>query len=887
MKMKKTKIATLITLFLMLTATISLVGMPGANAASLKTYPVIGATPNPVQVGTQTLILVGITQQVASALYGWHGITVTVTKPDQKTEKLDNGGIGYTTDSTGMTGVTYTPTMVGNYTLQVHFPEQLNPAAIAAFGGNPIAANTTMLASDSIVITLVVQNDPIPSYPGIPLPTEFWSRPVDSQLREWSSIDGNWITTPPNFLAFGNNMAPESAHVLWTKPLTSGGQVGGTLDPFQEILTQPDQSGQSGQVGYDTGDAYEGKWSGSLILGGKLYYQKYASGDPYRETVAVDLHTGKQLWSKVLLNNLTLSRGQLVYWQTMDFYGTYDYLWATANSGTYPLLGLNSSAGTTWCAFDPDTGDYVYSMTNMPTATSTVYGKHGEILIYYLNTANGYIYMWNSTNIPQEYASYVDGSMGWSQWRPMGKILNATGKAGVLVNYGSGNVAVPNHYMTPTGYAGYNWRINNTALKGLPGSVRMTVAQDKMVGGFVSNTTVGLWAIDLRPGHEGTLLYNTNWTAPSEWATGNLAVGFGAQSFIDNTITVNAKESRYRYGFSLTDGSYKWTIDTPLAMLSHLTGGFSGEGGVIAYGMLYSGTVSGVIQAFNATNGKQVWSQTIQDPFTENTWTNNWPMGYLIVANGIVYIAQMEHSGNQPLPRGGPFVALNATTGAVIWRANGMFRQTVWGGRAIIGDSIIATMDTYDQRIYAIGKGPSAITVAAGPKTSTFGSSVVIEGHVTDVSPGTSDTVLAARFPNGVPAVSDASMSDWMLYVYKQFPRPTNATGVEVILSVLDSNNNTREIGRTTADSDGYYNFQWNPDISGKYTVYASFAGSKAYYPSHATTAFAVDEAPETPVQEPVQTPASMTDTYILGSTVAIIIAIAAGFAIVMLRKRP
>ena len=36
-----------------------------------------------------------------------------------------------------------------------------------------------------------------------------------------------------------------------------------------------------------------------------------------------------------------------------------------------------------------------------------------------------------------------------------------------------------------------------------------------------------------------------------------------------------------------------------------------------------------------------------------------------------------------------------------------MFRDTRWGGNGIIGDSIIATMDTYDQRVYAIGKGPS------------------------------------------------------------------------------------------------------------------------------------------------------------------------------------
>jgi hypothetical protein len=81
-----------------------------------------------------------------------------------------------------------------------------------------------------------------------------------------------------------------------------------------------------------------------------------------------------------------------------------------------------------------------------------------------------------------------------------------------------------------------------------------------------------------------------------------------------------------------------------------------------------------------------------------------------------------EHSSNHPLPRGAPFICVNATSGEEIWRIDGAFRQTAWGGLAIIGDSIIATMDTYDLRVYAIGKGPSATTVTASPKVSVHGS---------------------------------------------------------------------------------------------------------------------------------------------------------------------
>jgi hypothetical protein len=890
MKTSYSKRTIAITLFLMVTMTISLVALPNANAAGTKkTYPVIGATPNPVGVGQETLILVGITDATSSALYGWKGLTVTVTKPDKTIETLNNGGPGYTTDSTGMTGVVYTPSTVGNYTLQLHFPEQLTAIGSGGFFGVTIPPNTTMLASDSIVITLVVQAERTQQQPGYPLPTEYWTRPVDDQLREWSSIDGNWLTTPPNFLAFGNNQAPQSAHILWTTPLTSGGQVGGTLDPYQEILTQGSQSGQSGQVGYDTGDAYEGKWGSSfgggapIIMGGKLYYQKYAGADPYKETVCVDLHTGKQLWSRVLGANMSLTRGQLIYWQTYDFYGVYDYLWVA--TGGFSFFGPPMPG--TWTAFDPFTGDYVYTLTGVPGGT-TIYGPHGELLILSLDSTRGLMTMWNSSNIPALYASKQVGSMGFGQWEPMGKTVNATGPDGVTIDYNDGKGIIPySSPLTPTGYNGYTWNV--TMPKGLLGSVRMAVAQDKIIGGLANTTDVINWALDLRPGREGQLLYNVDWKAPSDWLAGNQTISVAATSFIDKVMTVNAKESRMRYGFSTETGQYLWTISEPIAMLGHLTGGPSGENGYIVYGMLICGTMSGVVQAFNVTNGQLVWTYNVKDPYMQALWSNNWPVGHLIAANGMIYFANLEHSGNQPLPRGGPFVALNATTGEEIWRANGLFRQTVWGGRAIMGDSIIATMDTYDQRIYGIGKGPSAVTVAAPDAGVTLGSSVTIKGTVTDVSPGTSDYALTARFPNGVPAVSDDSMSDWMLYVYKQFPRPTNATGVEVTLSVLDSNGNYREIGKTTSNSDGFFTLNWKPDIEGQYTVYASFAGSESYWPSHAVSSFAVDPAPQPTVIETTQTTNTMTDTYVLAGVAAIIVAVVIVGAVLalILKKRP
>ena len=60
--------------------------------------------------------------------------------------------------------------------------------------------------------------------------------------------------------------------------------------------------------------------------------------------------------------------------------------------------------------------------------------------------------------------------------------------------------------------------------------------------------------------------------------------------------------------------------------------------------------------------------------------------------------------------------------------------------------------------MYAIGKGTSSTTVEA-PLTSvtavTAGDTMIIQGTVIDVSPGTKQANAELRFPKGVPTISD------------------------------------------------------------------------------------------------------------------------------------
>jgi hypothetical protein len=250
-----------------------------------------------------------------------------------------------------------------------------------------------------------------------------------------------------------------------------------------------------------------------------------------------------------------------------------------------------------------------------------------------------------------------------------------------------------------------------------------------------------------------------------------------------------------------------------------------------------------------------------------------------------MYVGTHEHSADTPLYKGMKVRCLDAYTGATIWEESG------WAYPSAVAeaDGVFIYWNNYDGQIYAIGKGPSAMTVEAPMADVTLGSGIVIRGTVLDISAGTKQHQQAANFPYGLPAVSEASQSKWMEYVYQQKSKPTDTTGVPVTLSVMDSNGNLRPIGNTTSDSSGTFSFQWTPDIPGKYTVYATFAGSESYWPSSAETSFAVDLAPATPVPA-TPLPQSAADLYFVPSVIAIIIVIiivGAVLAMLMLRKRP
>ena len=265
----------------------------------------------------------------------------------------------------------------------------------------------------------------------------------------------------------------------------------------------------------------------------------------------------------------------------------------------------------------------------------------------------------------------------------------------------------------------------------------------------------------------------------------------------------------------------------------------------------------------------------------------NYPTFIDAIGNGIIYLVTSEHTFQTPIYKGALARAVNATDGTELWTlsaATGQFAAISYA----IADGYSVFFNSYDAQIYSLGRGPSQTTVEVGPKTTTFGNTVVIEGTVTDISTGTNQNEQAARFPHGVPVSSDASMTDWMRYVYQQQTCPSNFTGVEVTISVVYSNGNYRMIGTATTDANGYYSHVWTPDIPGKYNVFATFEGNKGYWPSAQETSFNIQEPAAT--ASPVATPdPSMADLYFLPAIIGLFIAIVVGIAAVLfvVSKKP
>ncbi len=793
------------------------------------TFAFLSVEPNPVGVGQTAYIGMWVDKEVPTAIgreWGahWHNFTVNVTKPNGEKEVLGP----FSSDAVGGAWTAFVPDQLGDYEFVFSFPGQVlveeNPYPFPSFfpRGEEFV-NDTFTGSTSDVVTLTVQQDQIETaYPPNPFPTEYWERPINSMNRNWYPLGGNWLglgatqfgysglygpTSGENFNPY--TTAPGSGHVLWTKPIAFGGQIGGEFGDSETSL-------------YSTGTAYEAKFS-AVILYGILYYQEFpgAANNP-GDLKAVDLRTGEELWSEPLPSEQTLRVGMVYNMITGDQYGGHAYLF-TQTGGGFGFGFILPTQPTKWSMYEAKTGDWILDIANASAGT-LVEGPNGEILSY--SASGGMLKLWNASKCVEE-GSWIQGYMVYSPaeiWRP---------PQGATIDWNGG----------------YEWSVPiATNLDGVPLNLGIQKVADGVVvlsqfpGGGRSRDNPG-WRVDAGySATTGELLWGPINRTTTAWAY----LPFGPAG--EGVYTDYDEQEMLWNAYNLTTGEKLWgQTESPTDVAWTY---YDRANGVIGYGNLYQWTFGGEVFAYDLQTGDMKWSWSAGSAGTDTPY-GVWPLGTFnskyLLADGKLYV-RAGHDYTPPVFKGAKLYALNATTGDEIWSS---LSFSVVGSPAV-ADGIMVWYNGYDNQIYSYGKGPSKTTVTAPESAQPLGTKVLIQGSITDESPGTKTSLLTSRFPNGVPAMSDADQSAWMEYLYQQQPMPADVQGVTVKLYAVDPNGNYQDIGTTTTDMWGNFGKSWNPPVEGDYLVVADFGGTESYYGSSSSTYITVGPAP-TPGQ-PIET---------------------------------
>jgi len=938
----------------------------------IPTHCYVVAAPDLIGVG-QTCNLVMFNPQVPPGSTALNGIRyfykLKITKPDGtvlnlptastvggKTQPIVNGA--FQSDSTGTTYYRLLTDAVGNWTVTLTFLQfqylwnSANmPGALNDYYG------TTFLSSNWTT-TLTVQQQPVsvtgltaPAYP--PLPTAFWTRPIEGENTGWATIASNWLNDEHDYNNGGyqtcyqpDGTAPNTGHILWTRPTEDMGVVGGSANYT---------AGIPGQV-YNAGSQYQPRFTTKIILNGRLYYSPnlYYSGSS-ELLDCVDLKTGQLLWER---NTTGLAVSGLLGVSYTALMPTFGYLYDQEDINEHGIENPGWLFTTNYAVgYQPTRGLTYLHIANVPgsaqpasAATGEILGPSGENLRYVFTNVgtpaspNWYLAEWNSsrviplgsaggnptqlliegnipitpsqpTTLPYPYNTFMTFSIfgltprcawawGGSSWVIVDTATNAiVDTTATTVGHLVDTATIIN---TGNQLPSYDWNMTSP----IEFTTAPTVAAASLTNGILWgwNSSVGwptgtsgpsyayedsvtIWAISLKPSSRGSLIYMKTFVTDDPATNQNIMIEHADADAGSDGVFVTIEIPSMM--FSIYDMRTGTLIGNTDAQANTITpyGYYTWPSLIsmtqtkIAYGMLYTGGYSGSVSAYNLTNAALVWRYQVIPPGTAGILKSS-PGMMVLIADGKVYVGCHEHSALTPLESGNDIKCLNATTGKLIWEMSGW----VYPLSAAVADGVLIYWNDYDGQIYAVGQGPSATTVQAPLTGVTVGDQAVIQGTVMDVSAGTKQTEQAADFPNGVPCVSDASMSAWMEYVYMQKAMPSDVTGVTVTLDAIDPNNNFIHIGTATSDASGLFSYAWAPpNVPGKYTIIATFSGSESYYGSYAETAMVVQAAAPTapPTSAPVTGLAS-TWTVELGIVAVIIVIIIIGVAIMlMLRKRP
>jgi len=790
---------------------------------TVKTRAYLSFRPNPVGKNQIFLVNMWLTPALHASRY-FKNYKVTIQKPSGKTEVVTMDS--YRADTTAW--FEYIADEVGVWKLKFEFPGGYFPAGNystekgAVMYGQPTNFSFPLscyyLPSSTEWQELIVQEDMVYSWPCSPLPTDYWTRPISLENREWWWIAGhfpwrgpgigdpNWPANTNKYWANGDRYrfipwveAPETAHIAWKRQGAIGGLIG-PIDGSQKVEAWTSGGG-----------------SPTIIYAGRCYQTVTEADVAYNKPttrtywMCYDLRTGEVYWKRPLYSG---ESAPSVIWYSPGY---------PEVPGGEPrfqkAVWLMSIVSGRMIGYDPWNGAVALNFSISPLTTGTYYRNGYWLTVRDLGAAAGAqryrLINWTIDIIP-------------GAW-PYG---TTTFKAKIVDNK-----------TWPWSSLGTTWDLES--------GIAVSTSPITPIG-------VGAW-------------YGT-WVAAASLKTGQQLYNKTYEETMYSMMAALADHGKFAFttmegywlGINLADGSIAWKSD----MMDYPwdSPGFGAYGTASAYGLFYRFAYSG-IYAFNWTNGKMVWKYEAPANPYETPYVN--PNGTTVysfnaagwIADGKLYAYNTEHTPTQPITRGWRLHCINATTGKGIWNITG---SMVPGA---IADGYLVASNTYDGYTYCFGKGKSKTSVEVSQDVVAKGSTVLVKGSVLDMSPA----------QPGTPCVAKESMTVWMEYLHMQKPCPSDVKGVPVVLTAIKSDGKVIDLGTVTTNGFyGTFGFAWTPEEEGIYTIIASFAGDDSYGSSSAATLITVGPAPPEPETPEYPTPTDYTPMF-AGIIVAVAIAIVIG----------
>jgi hypothetical protein len=577
-------------------------------------YAYLSARPPVLGIGQTLLVNVWICPGVFVGNY-FVGYVVTVTKPDGTTEKITLNS--YNGDATSW--FEYVPDTIGTYKFKFDFPGGYFPAANyytnpGAFFGAGTWTNMTQSryykpASTPYETNVTVQSEMISSWPPSPLPTDYWTRPVHFENREWSVLLGNYPWSGsgvgyPDWPAGTNHYQAATKYQAWAQASVTSHIVWKRQDNI------------AGFIGPEGGtDALTSSGSApGLIYAGRCYQTRTIqfNGVPTSCATCYDLRTGELYYA------IPTAQGGMTPTSINYIWGgglggmTGEVPGGTQDIGTSVELMV---VGTTLYKINPWTGAITANITGCMTGT-----KIGEFVISIQNIGGG--------------------NYRWINWTTRGTSTNFTSRIQENRTYASSSIGGNVDWD-----AGVWGSLTTLSYQGAPYGVRV-MGYDLKTGQLICNFT------------DTHCPYTTSQTVVDHGKIACLMLDgyFVAYDLRQGKL---AWVSTQTYG----TGGYPWGIWGAYSSAS-----YGGNAILCEYDGVYAinwdtGKISWVYRDPNVpfetpyTTGSTTGNATGVNPF--NTGVS--------IVDGMIYTYNTEHTQIQPITRGWKFHCINATDGSCVW----------------------------------------------------------------------------------------------------------------------------------------------------------------------------------------------------------------------------